>query len=74
MVSSGELGHWLFIGKSRVNQPSEAAVAPIAYLHTVGWYMIVIRNNGNHGEPLELPLMTPSTSAPTLPAGLSIKP
>ncbi|SUZ73614.1 uncharacterized protein METZ01_LOCUS26468 [marine metagenome] len=74
MVTSGELGHWLFVGKSRVNQPSTATVAPITYLHTVGWYMIVIRNNGNHGEPLELPLMTPSTSAPTLPAGRSIKP
>jgi hypothetical protein len=74
MVTSGELGHWLFVWKSRVNQPLTAAVAPIAYLHPVGWYMIVIRNNGNHGEPLELPLMTPSTSAPTLPAGRSIKP
>ena len=51
MVTSGELGHWLFVWKSRVNQPSTAAVAPIAYLHPVGWYMIVIRNNGNHGEP-----------------------
>ncbi len=47
MMTSGELGYWLFVEKSRVNQPSEAAVAPISYLHPVDWYMIVIRNNGN---------------------------
>ena len=74
MMTSGELGYWLFVEKSTVNQPSEAAVAPISYLHPVGWYMIVIRNNSNQGEPLELPLMTSSTSAPTLPVGRSIRP
>ena len=74
MMTSGELGYWLFVEKSRVNQPSEAAVAPISYLHPVDWYMIVIRNNGNQGEPLELPLITSSTSVPTLPVGRSIRP
>ena len=56
MMTSGELGYWLFVEKSRVNQPSEAAVAPISYLHPVDWYMIVIRNNVTKANHWNYPL------------------